>query len=274
MGFLAPRRHSRCSARAGAWAAGTPTAGDANSPPNSTGPSPAAHWPRTCRAAPGRSSTSSFRPRRPGRPVARQPYQGFDRGSYVDFWQNVWGWRDPGKAIVGAGGRCLDQLDQVDQVLDLAPGSRRRPDDPDLRMAGSTLRELLRRRRVLGLLLLVPLVLYLGRHDQPGQAIRFASWAWGSRSARRPSRPSAAGRSSPDSPSPAFGPASVPGPSARPPHRRTPDLRAVLRGRGRGPGCGEPAGDRHGTGTDHPGGGPLGLLLGLAVPGTWRAPCC
>ncbi|WLW51633.1 hypothetical protein [Streptomyces sp. YU58] len=44
-----------------------------------------------------------------------------------------------------------------------------------LRMAEMTLRELLRRRGVLGLLLLVPLVFYLGRHDQPGQAIRFAS---------------------------------------------------------------------------------------------------
>ncbi|OLZ73451.1 hypothetical protein AV521_05120 [Streptomyces sp. IMTB 2501] len=44
-----------------------------------------------------------------------------------------------------------------------------------LRMAEMTLRELLRRRGVLGLLLLVPLVFYLGRHDQAGQAIRFAS---------------------------------------------------------------------------------------------------
>jgi hypothetical protein len=44
-----------------------------------------------------------------------------------------------------------------------------------LRMAEMTLRELLRRRGVLGLLLLVPLVFYLGRHDQTGQAVRFAS---------------------------------------------------------------------------------------------------
>lgn len=44
-----------------------------------------------------------------------------------------------------------------------------------LRMAEMTLRELLRRRGVLGLLLLVPLVFYLGRHDQAGQAVRFAS---------------------------------------------------------------------------------------------------
>ncbi|CAM5614957.1 ABC transporter permease OS=Streptomyces fumanus OX=67302 GN=GCM10018772_35130 PE=4 SV=1 [Streptomyces fumanus] len=44
-----------------------------------------------------------------------------------------------------------------------------------LRMADATLRELLRRRGVLGLLLLVPLVFYLGRYDQTGQAVRFAS---------------------------------------------------------------------------------------------------
>jgi hypothetical protein len=44
-----------------------------------------------------------------------------------------------------------------------------------LRMADATFRELLRRRGVLGLLLLVPLVFYLGRYDQTGQAVRFAS---------------------------------------------------------------------------------------------------
>ncbi|MEU3183994.1 hypothetical protein ABZ707_07250 [Streptomyces sp. NPDC006923] len=44
-----------------------------------------------------------------------------------------------------------------------------------VRMAEMTLRELLRRRGVMGLLLVVPLVFYLGRHDQSGQAIRFAS---------------------------------------------------------------------------------------------------
>ncbi|WP_445525398.1 hypothetical protein [Streptomyces cyslabdanicus] len=44
-----------------------------------------------------------------------------------------------------------------------------------VRMAEMTLRELLRRRGVLGLLLLVPLVFYLGRHDETGQAVRFAS---------------------------------------------------------------------------------------------------
>lgn len=49
-----------------------------------------------------------------------EPYQGFDRGSYVDFWQNVWNWRDQGRAIVVVT-HMLNQLDQVDQVLDLSP---------------------------------------------------------------------------------------------------------------------------------------------------------
>ncbi|GAB3110333.1 hypothetical protein GCM10027160_10430 [Streptomyces calidiresistens] len=44
-----------------------------------------------------------------------------------------------------------------------------------VRMAGMTLRELLRRRAVLGLLLVVPLVFYLGRYEETGQAIRFAT---------------------------------------------------------------------------------------------------
>lgn len=52
-----------------------------------------------------------------------EPYQGFDRGTYVDFWQHVWRWRDEGRAIVVVT-HLLNQLDQVDQVLDLTPGTR------------------------------------------------------------------------------------------------------------------------------------------------------
>ena len=29
-----------------------------------------------------------------------EPYQGFDRGSYLDFWQQVWRWRAEGRAVV------------------------------------------------------------------------------------------------------------------------------------------------------------------------------
>ncbi|GAA3513022.1 ATP-binding cassette domain-containing protein [Actinocatenispora rupis] len=47
-----------------------------------------------------------------------EPYQGFDRGTYLDFWHEVWRWRDAGTAIVVVT-HLLNQLDRVDQVLDL-----------------------------------------------------------------------------------------------------------------------------------------------------------
>jgi ABC-2 type transport system ATP-binding protein len=56
-----------------------------------------------------------------------EPYQGFDRGTYLDFWRLVWHWRDAGKAVVVVT-HLLNQLDQVDTVLDLTPslaGGRR-----------------------------------------------------------------------------------------------------------------------------------------------------
>jgi ABC-type multidrug transport system ATPase subunit len=49
-----------------------------------------------------------------------EPYQGFDRGSYVDFWREVWRWRDAGKAIVVVT-HLLSHPDRVDAVLDLTP---------------------------------------------------------------------------------------------------------------------------------------------------------
>jgi len=49
-----------------------------------------------------------------------EPYQGFDRGSYLDFWQQLWRWRSAGKAIVVVT-HLLNQLDRVDTVLDLTP---------------------------------------------------------------------------------------------------------------------------------------------------------
>ncbi|MEJ3748346.1 ATP-binding cassette domain-containing protein [Actinomycetes bacterium KLBMP 9797] len=51
-----------------------------------------------------------------------EPYQGFDRGTYLDFWQHVWRWRDEGRAIVVVT-HLLSQLDQVNQVLDLTPAA-------------------------------------------------------------------------------------------------------------------------------------------------------
>lgn len=47
-----------------------------------------------------------------------EPYQGFDRGTYLDFWHEVWRWRDTGKAVVVVT-HLLNQLDRVDIVLDL-----------------------------------------------------------------------------------------------------------------------------------------------------------
>ena len=47
-----------------------------------------------------------------------EPYQGFDRGTYLDFWHEVFRWRDAGKAIVVVT-HLLNQLDRVDIVLDL-----------------------------------------------------------------------------------------------------------------------------------------------------------
>lgn len=47
-----------------------------------------------------------------------EPYQGFDRDAYLDFWSEVWRWRDHGKAVVVVTHR-LDHLDDVDTVLDL-----------------------------------------------------------------------------------------------------------------------------------------------------------
>jgi SAM-dependent methyltransferase len=49
-----------------------------------------------------------------------EPYQGFDRGTYVNFWDDLWRLRDAGKAIVLVT-HLLTQLDRVDLVLDLTP---------------------------------------------------------------------------------------------------------------------------------------------------------
>jgi ABC-type nitrate/sulfonate/bicarbonate transport system ATPase subunit len=54
-----------------------------------------------------------------------EPYQGFDRGTYVNFWDALWRLRDRGKAIVVVT-HLLNQADGVDVVVDLtgaAPGA-------------------------------------------------------------------------------------------------------------------------------------------------------
>ncbi|MEV6489317.1 ATP-binding cassette domain-containing protein [Actinoplanes sp. NPDC051633] len=47
-----------------------------------------------------------------------EPYQGFDKGSYLDFWQQVWRWRTERKAVVVVT-HLLSELDRVDAVLEL-----------------------------------------------------------------------------------------------------------------------------------------------------------
>jgi len=53
-----------------------------------------------------------------------EPYQGFDNGSYLDFWQQVWRWRTAGKAVVVVT-HLLNELSRADTVLDLTPRSAR-----------------------------------------------------------------------------------------------------------------------------------------------------
>ncbi|PYC73322.1 ABC transporter [Micromonospora arborensis] len=49
-----------------------------------------------------------------------EPYQGFDQGTYVNFWDQLCRLRDAGTAIVVVT-HLLNQLDRVDTVLDLTP---------------------------------------------------------------------------------------------------------------------------------------------------------
>ena len=47
-----------------------------------------------------------------------EPYQGFDEGTYVNFWHQVAAWRDAGRAVVVVT-HLLHDLENVDRVLDL-----------------------------------------------------------------------------------------------------------------------------------------------------------
>lgn len=62
-----------------------------------------------------------------GRPevlLLDEPYQGFDMGSYVDFWAHVEAWRDEGRAVVVVT-HLLTELDRVDRVVEVAAGTAR-----------------------------------------------------------------------------------------------------------------------------------------------------
>jgi ABC-2 type transport system ATP-binding protein len=50
-----------------------------------------------------------------------EPYQGFDRGTYENFWDHVATWRHDGAAVVVVT-HMLSELHRVDHVLELYPG--------------------------------------------------------------------------------------------------------------------------------------------------------
>jgi ABC-2 type transport system ATP-binding protein len=51
-----------------------------------------------------------------------EPYQGFDLGSYVDFWAHVDAWRRDGRAVVVVT-HLLTELDRVDRVVTVRRGT-------------------------------------------------------------------------------------------------------------------------------------------------------
>ena len=54
-----------------------------------------------------------------------EPYQGFDNGSYINFWELVDGWSAEGKAVIVVT-HLLGELDRVDTVVELRAPARRR----------------------------------------------------------------------------------------------------------------------------------------------------
>jgi ABC-type multidrug transport system ATPase subunit len=57
-----------------------------------------------------------------------EPYQGFDHGTYVNFWDHCATWRAAGKAVLVVT-HMLAELDRVDRVVELpVHESRRRPE--------------------------------------------------------------------------------------------------------------------------------------------------
>ena len=55
----------------------------------------------------------------PGVVLLDEPYQGFDHGSYLDFWGLVDQWCDEGRAVVIVT-HMLHELNRVHDVLDLS----------------------------------------------------------------------------------------------------------------------------------------------------------
>ena len=57
-----------------------------------------------------------------------EPYQGFDQGSYLDFWHHAGAWRRQGRAVVVVT-HLLTELDRADQVLELRNLARGGPQE-------------------------------------------------------------------------------------------------------------------------------------------------
>jgi ABC-2 type transport system ATP-binding protein len=53
-----------------------------------------------------------------------EPYQGFDHGTYVNFWDLVEGWKDEGRAVIVVT-HLLAELSLANRVIDLTGGVRR-----------------------------------------------------------------------------------------------------------------------------------------------------
>lgn len=59
---------------------------------------------------------------RPDLILLDEPYQGFDQESYLDFWEQVFAWRDAGAGVVVVT-HLLSSLREVDRVIELrVPG--------------------------------------------------------------------------------------------------------------------------------------------------------
>jgi ABC-type multidrug transport system ATPase subunit len=62
----------------------------------------------------------------PGLLLLDEPYQGFDRGTYVNFWDHCDRWRAQGKAVVVVT-HMLAELSRVDRVVELPAHPSRTP---------------------------------------------------------------------------------------------------------------------------------------------------
>jgi ABC-2 type transport system ATP-binding protein len=58
-----------------------------------------------------------------------EPYQGFDHGTYVNFWELVRGWADEGRGVIVIT-HMLAELDLADRVVDLGRHARTRQSVP------------------------------------------------------------------------------------------------------------------------------------------------